>query len=162
MGRGKIFFFLFALIAVAGCSSRRPPLVFVEQVGQMPAESFPRDCSLPFLTSPPERPHRVIARLKAYSNSDDRVADMQEQILRQGCTIGAQAIILQPLEHGEYRAEGAYTFPKYQSYEYREVKVKAERSVMLVGLAIVYQEPSSPPPPLPLQKPLLVDPPARP
>lgn len=137
-------------------------MVFVEQVGRTPAESFSRDCSLPFLTSPPDRPHRVIARLKAYSDSDDRAADMQEQIRYEACTIGAQAVILQPLQHGEYRAEGVYEFPRAQSYEYREFKVKVKHSVLLVGLAIVYQEPSSPSPPLPSQRPLLADPPAKP
>jgi len=161
MRKVKIFYFLFALIAVVGCSPRTP-MVFTEQVGQMPVESSPRDCSLPFLSSSPDRPHRVIARLKAYSDSDDRAADMQEQIRYEACTIGAQAVILQPLEHGEYRAEGVYEFPKAQGYEYREFKVKVRRSVLLVGLAIVYQEPSSPPPSLPSQRPLLADPPAKP
>ncbi len=155
MGKGRSLGIFLVLVVLVGCREHAP-LVFIEQVGRMPEESFSRDCNLPVLPSRPQRPHEVIARLKSYSDSEERINEMKERIRREACTIGAQAVVFEPLEYGKYRAEGTYEFPKAQGDEYREFTIKVERSLRLVGLAIVYRD--APPPSSSAPRPALASP----
>lgn len=120
-----------------GCVSRPTrPLVLTEQVGELPVEFSAADCTIPILSDPPDAPHEIIARVKTYGNQGTGMAPMQDALLREACSIGAEAIVLQRLRAGEFADE--VTVQHQGASTARDYRSRSDYEFQLVGLAIRY------------------------
>ena len=130
--------FFLTLMMTLSCG-RRPtePLVLTEQVGELPAQFTSSRCQIPVLSAPPPQPYEVIARVKTYGNPGTDPAEMRNALHREACTIGAQAVIIQPMKEGEFEDSRSVTHYGYSSD--RDYTSTAEYAFQLVGLAIRYK-----------------------
>lgn len=129
---------LLALGVTLSCANRpTKPLVLTEQIGELPVQFTSPQCQIAVLSAPPSQPYEVIARVKTYGNPDTDPAEMQNALRREACTIGAQAVIIQPLKEGEFEDVISVTHYGYSSD--RDYTSTAEYAFQLVGLAIRYK-----------------------
>lgn len=125
--------------ALVGCVNRPTrPLVLTEQIGALPVEFNVGDCTIPILSSAPESPHEVIARVKTYGNQGTGMESMQSALKREACAIGAEAIVLQRLRAGEFADE--VTVQHLGASTARDYRSRADYEFQLVGLAIRYTQ----------------------
>jgi hypothetical protein len=129
---------LLIAVLLGGCANRpTKPLVLTEQVGELPVQFSSARCQIPVLTSPPQQPYDVIARVKTYGNPGTEIAQMREALHREACALGAQAVILQPMKQGEFEDTVAVTHFGYSTD--RDYKSTTEYAFQLIGLAIRYK-----------------------
>ncbi len=85
---------------VTGCGLVRlyPPVAFVEPVAPIYPDPRPKNCHLPLLSAPPAEPHEVFARIVSYAGSATMAEKMQSLIQSNACEIGADAVVLLPLQ----------------------------------------------------------------
>lgn len=129
---------LLVILTIASCANRpTTPLVLTEQVGELPVQFSSPRCHIPLLSQPPAQPYDVIARVKTYGNPGTDIAAMREALHREACAIGAQAVIVQPLEQGEFADTITVTHLGYSTD--RDYTSTAEYALQVVGLAIRYK-----------------------
>ncbi len=128
----------FLLLLLAACGQRpTKPLVLTEQVGELPVQFRAPDCQIPVLAAPPGQPYEVIAQVKSYGNPGTDIAEMRTLLHREACTIGAQAVIVQPLKEGAFTDEVSATHLGYSNT--RDYTSTAEYAFQMIGLAIRYK-----------------------
>ncbi len=128
----------FLLLLLAACGQRpTKPLVLTEQVGELPVQFSAPDCQIPVLAAPPGQPYEVIAQVKSYGNPGTDIAEMRTLLHREACTIGAQAVIVQPLKEGAFTDEVSATHLGYSNT--RDYTSTAEYAFQMIGLAIRYK-----------------------
>jgi hypothetical protein len=105
----RVLSLLLSLVMVfsAGCVIRKgiriyPPAVFVDRVAPIYPDARPQNCKLHTLTAPPAEPYEVFAQVVGYAGSADMAERMEALIRTNACEIGAHAIVLMPLEHGQH------------------------------------------------------------
>jgi hypothetical protein len=129
---------LLIVVLIGGCANRpTKPLVLTEQVGELPVQFSSSHCQIPVLTSPPQQPYDVIARVKTYGNPGTEVTQMHKALHREACAIGAQAVIIQPMKQGEFEDTIAVTHFGYSTD--RDYRSTTEYAFQLIGLAIRYK-----------------------
>jgi hypothetical protein len=88
----------------AGCGLVRlyPPVAVVEYIEEVYPDPRPQNCTLAVLSAPPSEPHKVFARVVSYAGSAEMAEKMQALIRANACEIGADALVLLPLQHGTH------------------------------------------------------------
>ena len=120
-----------------GCPNKpAQPLVLTEQVGTLPVQFSARECRLPILSERPADPHEVIARIKTYGNPKTKKEDMDDMLRGEACALGAQALVLQPLQTGAFEDEISVQHLGYSTT--RDYTSRAEYRYRVIGLAIRY------------------------
>ena len=126
------------LMIHSGCATRpTEPLVLTERMGPLPIDFSSADCHIPVLSTPPARPHEIIARVKTYGNADTGSDTMHAALLREACDIGAQAVILEKVKGGKFVDEIAIQTDSGIGPR-RHYDKHADYAFQLIGLAIRY------------------------
>jgi hypothetical protein len=99
---------------------------------------------LVFDNNPPERPYEVFARITSYGNAPESQEKMQSLIKQNACELGADAVVLLPLQEVEH-VSMRETYPDWLMGNRTDVgertQVKADRKYTLRqrGIAIVFK-----------------------
>ena len=126
------------LMIHSGCATRpTEPLVLTEPMGPLPIDFSAADCHIPVLSTPPDRPHEVIARVKTYGNPETGSDTMRTVLLREACNIGAHAVILEKVKGGKFVDEIAIQTDSGIGPR-RHYDKHADYAFQLIGLAIRY------------------------
>jgi hypothetical protein len=127
-----------ALALLVSCANRpTKPLVLTEQVGELPVQWTSPHCQIPILSVPPTQSYEVIARVKTYGNPGTEPSAMQDALYREACAIGAQAVIVEPMKHGEFEDSISVQHQGYSTD--RDYTSTADYAFQLIGLAIRYK-----------------------
>lgn len=127
-----------SLWSFSACANRpTKPLVLIEQIGEFPVQFSPQNCSIPILTAIPSQSHEVIARIKTYGNPGMEKNAMQEALYKEACAIGAQAVVLQPLQEGAFEDTVSVTHLGYSTD--RDYTSRADYAYQMIGLALRYK-----------------------
>jgi hypothetical protein len=97
--------------ALTGCGLVRiyPPVAVVERLTNIYPEPRPPNCKLAVLNTPPSEPYEVFAQVVSYAGSADMGEKMQSLIKNNACEIGADAIVLLPMQHIDHvNTEASY------------------------------------------------------
>jgi len=130
--------FVLLVLLLSACPNRpTKPLVLTEQVGELPVQFSSQECNIPVLKTAPSEPYEVIAQVKTYGNPGTDQAEMDEALHREACAIGAQAVIVQKKQEGEFADEVSTTHLGYSNI--RDYTSTAEYAFQIVGLAIRYK-----------------------
>jgi hypothetical protein len=111
--------------------------VLTEQTGALPVQFSSQTCSIPVLNTPPAQPHEVIARIKTYGNPGTEQSAMNDALHREACALGAQAVVILPLNKGAFEDTIAVTHLGYSTD--RDYTSTAEYAYQIIGLAIRYK-----------------------
>ncbi len=89
---------------VAGCWFRiYPPVAFTESIAPIYPDPRPNNCKMMvFESTPPSRPYEVFARITSYGNAPESQEKMQSLIKANACEIGADAVVLLPVQEVEH------------------------------------------------------------
>lgn len=88
-------FFIFVILAVAGCAAAGPQL----QIKNVTKTHYAPTALVSTLTSPPRQPYVVIANIHASAPAGTPSAQVVAAIVKQAAALGANAIILHDLSH---------------------------------------------------------------
>ena len=89
---------------VAGCGLVRlyPPVAFVERTAPIYPDARPPNCKLRVLNAPPSEPYEIFAQVVSYGGSAEMAEKMQALIKANACEVGADAIVLLPMQGGTH------------------------------------------------------------
>jgi hypothetical protein len=130
---------------VAGCSFRLyPPIAFAELTAPIYLPPRPKDCQVTVLeNAPPVVPYQVFAHITSYGNSPESQEKMQSLIKANACELGADAVVLLPLQEVEH----VTSFDTYPDWlvgrepgmgERTQHQVDRRYSLRLRGIAIAF------------------------
>lgn len=102
MARGGIWLMLVGCVISGGCSRIYPPAAFVDFVAPTYPDARPENCHIPLLTDAPTEPYEIFAQISSYAGSAEMAEQMLALIKANACEIGADALVLSPLQHGAH------------------------------------------------------------
>jgi hypothetical protein len=97
-----LFFLCSSLSAGCGLFRLYPPVAHVEWLAPIYPKARPQNCKLTVLTAPPSQPYEVFAQVVSYAGSADMADKMESLIKQNACEVGADAIVLLPVQHGDH------------------------------------------------------------
>jgi hypothetical protein len=132
-------------LAIAGCSRLYPPIAFAELTAPVYLEPRAKNCHLAVLeNTPPSVPYEVVAQITSYGNSPESQEKMQSLIKANACELGADAVILLPLQEVDHIS----SFDTYPDWlvgkepglgERTQVQVDRRYSLRQRGFAIAFK-----------------------
>ena len=131
---------------VVGCGFRiYPPVAFAENIAPIYPDARPQDCRMiVFDNTPPPRPYEAFAQITSYGNSPEVQEKMQSLIKQNACELGADAVVLLPLQEVEH-ISSRDTYPSWLLGNGTDVgertQIKADRrySLRQRGIAVVFK-----------------------
>jgi hypothetical protein len=102
MTRVSYWFVVVGWILLGGCSRIYPPAAFVDRVAPIYPDARPQNCNVALLTNPPPEPYEIFAQIACYAGSAEMAEGMLSLIKANACEIGADAIVVLPLQHGAH------------------------------------------------------------
>lgn len=131
---------------VAGCLFRLyPPVAFTENIAPIYPDPRPQNCPIVVLkNTPPARSYEVFARITSYGNSPESQEKMQSLIQQNACEIGADAVVLLPLQEVEH-ISSRDTYPDWllgngtDVGDRTQVKVDRRYTLRQQGIALVFK-----------------------
>ncbi len=131
---------------IAGCGFRLyPPIAFSELTAPIYLQPRPKNCELAVLeNTPPSAPYAVFAQITSYGNSPEAQEKMQSLIESNACELGADGVILLPLQEVDH----TMSFDTYPDWlvgkepglgERTQVQVDRRYSLRQRGVAIVFK-----------------------
>jgi len=79
-----------------------PPVAFVERTAPIYPDARPPNCKLRVLNAPPSEPYEIFAQVVSYGGSAEMAEKMQALIKANACEVGADAIVLLPMQGGTH------------------------------------------------------------
>jgi hypothetical protein len=99
MMRVGIWLIVVSCAVLSGCSRIYPPAAFVNFVAPVYPDPRPENCHVPLLTDAPTEPYEIFAQIAGYAGSAEMSERMLALIKANACEIGADALVLSPLQH---------------------------------------------------------------
>ena len=87
---------------MSGCSRLYPPVAHVELIAPIYPDARPQNCKLVVFSVPPAQPFDAFAQVVSYAGSAEMAEKMQVLIKSKACEIGADAIVLFPMQEGTH------------------------------------------------------------
>jgi hypothetical protein len=131
---------------VAGCGLRLyPPVAFTESIAPIYPDPRPQNCKMMVLeNAAPSVPYEVFARITSYGNAPESQEKMQSLIKANACEIGADAVVLLPIQEVEH-ISSRDTYPdwlvrdKADVGDRTQVQVDRRYSLRQRGMAVVFK-----------------------
>jgi len=98
MTRMRTWFVLIGWVICGGCSRIYPPAAFVDRISPIYPDPRPQNCKVALLTDAPAEPYEIFAQIACYAGSANMSERMLSLIKANACEIGADAIVLTPLQ----------------------------------------------------------------
>ena len=102
MTRMSMWLVLFGCVMLGSCARIYPPAAFVDRVAPIYPDARPQNCNVALLTDAPTEPYEIFARIACYAGSAEMSERMLELIKANACEIGADALVVSPLQHGAH------------------------------------------------------------
>jgi len=93
---------MFGWVLLGGCSRIYPPAAFVDHIAPIYPDARPQNCNVELLTNQPTEPYEVFAQIACYAGSAEMAEGMLSLIKAKACELGADAIVVLPLQHREH------------------------------------------------------------
>jgi hypothetical protein len=93
---------LLSYVILGGCARIYPPAAFVDRVAPIYPDARPQNCNVALLTDAPTEPYEIFAQIACYAGSADMSERMLTLIKTNACDIGADAIVIAPLQHSAH------------------------------------------------------------
>lgn len=93
-----IWLMLVGCVISGGCARIYPPAAFVDFVAPIYPDARPQNCNVALLTGAPTEPYEIFAQIACYAGSIDMSERMLSLIKANACEIGADAIVVAPLQ----------------------------------------------------------------
>lgn len=87
---------------LGGCSRIYPPAAFVDRVAPIYPDARPQNCNVALLSDAPSEPFEIFAQVVCYAGSAEMSERMLSLIKANACEIGADAIVVSPLQHSAH------------------------------------------------------------
>jgi hypothetical protein len=126
-----------------GCARIYPPAAFVDFLAPVYPDARPQNCNVALLTNAPTEPYEIFAQIACYAGSATMSERMLTLIKENACEIGADAIVVTPLQHGAHSnadsiypdwltaGEGGGEGERFQHWQDKRYNV-AQRAVALI------------------------------
>lgn len=130
-------------VTLGSCARIYPPAAFVERVSPIYPDARPDNCNVTLLSDAPAEPYEIFAHIACYAGSAEMSERMLELIKANACEIGADAIVVTPLQHGAHSntdsiypdwitaGEGGGEGERFQHWQDKRYNV-AQRAVALI------------------------------
>ncbi len=102
MMRVGIWLMVVSCTVLNGCSRIYPPAAFVNFTAPIYPDARPENCNVTLLTHPPAEPYEVFAQIAGYAGSAEMSERMLALIKENACEIGADALVLSSIQHGDH------------------------------------------------------------
>lgn len=102
MTRVSYWVVMFGWVLLGGCSRIYPPAAFIDRIAPIYPDARPQNCNVELLTSKPTEPYEVFAQIVCYAGSAEMAEGMLSLIKANACELGADAIVVLPLQHREH------------------------------------------------------------
>jgi hypothetical protein len=112
MARVGAVLVLTGYVMLGGCSRIYPPAAFVDRLSPIYPDARPQNCNVALLTDAPAEPYEIFAQVVCYAGSAEMSEGMLSLIKANACEIGADAIVVAPLQHGAH-ATTDNTYPDW-------------------------------------------------
>jgi hypothetical protein len=93
---------MFGWMLLSGCSRIYPPAAFVDHIAPIYPDARPQNCNVELLTNKPTEPYEIFAQIACYAGSAEMAEGMLSLIKAKACELGADAIVVSPLQHREH------------------------------------------------------------
>ncbi len=131
---------------VAGCGFRiYPPIAFTESIAPVYPDPRPNNCKMMVLeNTAPSVPYEVFARITSYGNAPESQEKMQSLIKSNACELGADAVVLLPIQEVEH-ISSRDTYPDWlvgneaDVGDRTQVQVDRRYTLRQRGIAIVFK-----------------------
>ncbi len=131
---------------VAGCGFRiYPPVAFTESIAPIYPDPRSNNCKMMVLeNTAPSLPYEVFAQITSYGNSPESQEKMQSLIKQNACELGADAVVLLPVQDVEH-ISSRDTYPNWLVGrepglgDRTQVQVDRRYTLRQRGIAIVFK-----------------------
>ncbi len=141
MTRVSCWLVVFGWVLLGGCSRIYPPAAIVEHIAPIYPDARPQNCNVELLTSRPTEPYEIFAQVVCYAGSAEMAEGMLSLIKANACEIGADAIVVLPLQHaGHFNTDDTYPDWVLDSSEREAHWVDKRYSVSQKAVALIYKK----------------------
>jgi hypothetical protein len=98
----SVWLILIGCVILESCARIYPPAAFVDRVAPIYPDARPQNCNVALLTDAPTEPYEIFAQIACYAGSADMSERMLTLIKTNACDIGADAIVIAPLQHSAH------------------------------------------------------------